>query len=455
MDTWFNHLRYGLLNSQLDEAAVPMPRLGELLESISSGATPKLSDSSLYAESGIKFLRILNVVDGEILDKELKYITDDVHEGQLKRSQLAEDDVLMTITGRVGSSAVVGDEHLPANINQHLVRMRIDTELCRPEFLSEWLNTGIGLELSNRFISGGTRAALDYDAIRKIRVPLPSSLEIQDTLLSVMDAARAERYAKLAEAEDLLVGIGDFVLDALEITPLAAKDSRQVYAVQSGDMDTLSLSPQFYAPELRQFLNELRNSPSVSKPISAYVEINPRANTSGISDDDIVGFIPMESVADRATGEYTAVPRPLTEVRKGFTPFRNGDILWAKITPCMQNGKICMVNALPNGMGYGSTEFHVIRVRSKDMSTEFVKEFLSQVTLRRLATFAFTGTAGQQRIPSDFLGSLPFPALSLEQQDEIVVSIKSVREEARRLRSEAEAGWEEAKRWFERQLLAE
>ena len=125
LDTWFNHPRYELLNSRLDEADVSTPSLGALLKSISSGATPRRSDSSLYAESGIRFLRILNVEDGEVLDRDLKYITDEVHQGQLNRSQLADDDVLMTITGRVGSAAVVRDYHLPANINQHLVRMRM------------------------------------------------------------------------------------------------------------------------------------------------------------------------------------------------------------------------------------------------------------------------------------------------------------------------------------------
>ena len=454
LDFWFNHPRYEILNSQLDKAAVPTPRLGGFLLSISSGATPKRSDSSLYAESGTRFLRILNVEDGEILDRELKYITDYVHEGQLKRSQLSEDDVLMTITGRVGSAAVVRDEHLPANINQHLVRMRIDKELCRPEFLAEWLNCPAGLELSNRFVSGGTRAALDYDAIRKIRVALPGSFEVQDRLLDAMNAARAERKAKLAEADALLGGIDDFVLDTLGITPLA-RDHRQVFSVKARDMNTLSLSPQFYAPELQQFLNKLRNNPSVSKPLSSYVEINPKANTLGLADSDLVGFLPMESLSDRATGEYTAAHRPLEEVRKGFTPFRDGDILWSKITPCMQNGKICVVDELPNGVGYGSTEFHVLRVKSKDVSTEFVKEFLSQATLRRLATFTFTGTAGQQRVPAGFMGDMPFPALPMQQQKEIVASIKSAREKSRRLRAEAEERWEEAKRWFEDQLLGE
>ena len=84
------------------------------------------------------------------------------------------------------------------------------------EFLSDWLNCPAGLELSNRYVSGGTRAALDYGAIRSLRAPLPP-LETQDALVAAMDAARAERRAKLAEANALLVRIDDFLLDALGV----------------------------------------------------------------------------------------------------------------------------------------------------------------------------------------------------------------------------------------------
>ena len=223
-----------MLNARLDAAPVPTPALGGLLESIAGVATPSRSDDSLYADDGVRFFRILNVDDGEIVNRDLKYVTDAVHNGLLERSQLATGDVLMTITGRVGSAAMVGEEHLPANINQHIARLRIDRRRCRPEFLSEWLNCPAGLELSNRYVSGGTRAALDYGAIRSLRVPLPT-LTTQDTSVDAMDAARAERNAKLAEADALLAGIDDFLLDALGIAP-PVEDTRRVFAVRRGDM---------------------------------------------------------------------------------------------------------------------------------------------------------------------------------------------------------------------------
>ena len=270
MDTWFNHPRYVLLNSRLDEAGVAAPELGELLVSISSGATPKRSDASLYAESGIRFLRILNVEDGEILEDDLKFITDEVHTGQLKRSQLDDDDILMTITGRVGSAAVVRDYHLPANINQHLVRMRIDQSRCRPEFLSEWLNSPAGLELSNRYVSGGTRAALDYEAIRKIRVPLPYSLQAQDGLLSTMDVARAERNAKLAEAEALLAGTDDFVLDALGINPNVRQ--RPVFAVSAADVYNSRFDSDFHSLRFKTIREGIERGLYASKSVGEICE---------------------------------------------------------------------------------------------------------------------------------------------------------------------------------------
>ncbi len=156
LDASFNHPRYEAINARLDAAPVPTPELNEFLESIAGGATPSRSNAALYTDSGVKFLRILNVVDGEILDRDMKFIVEGVHTGALNRSQLASDDVLMTITGRVGSAAVVGDSDLPGNINQHIARLRVDKTLCKAAFLSEWLNCPAGLDLSSRLMKNAS-----------------------------------------------------------------------------------------------------------------------------------------------------------------------------------------------------------------------------------------------------------------------------------------------------------
>src|SRR5690606_30955161 len=150
------------------------------------------------------------------------------------------------------------------------------------------------------------------------------------------------------------------------------------------------------------FLKRLSGNPAATKPLSAYVDINPQVDVSGLSTCSLVSFVPMEAVDDGATGRVRLQSRPLAEVKKGYTPFAEGDILWAKITPCMQNGKSCIARGLQNSIGFGSTEFHVFRVRDSEVSAKFVWEFLSQESLRRVATFAFTGSAGHQRVPDTF-----------------------------------------------------
>ena len=256
------------------------------------------------------------------------------------------------------------------------------------------------------------------------------------------------------EADALLAGLDDFLLDALGIEP-PDEDPGRVFAIKRSEVNNTTLGSSFYFPALQHFLNQLRNNSTVTKPLSAYVDVNPPTHVSNLDDDALVGFIPMQAVSDGATGDYTIAAKPFIEVRKGYTPFTSGDILWAKITPSMRNGKSCIVDGLPNGVGFGSTEFHVLRARSPGISKEFVKEFVSQATLRRVATYAFTGSAGQQRVPAAFLENLPFPELPEARQNEIVASVKATRERAAKLRSEAEASWQAAKRWFEEQLLGQ
>ena len=81
------------------------------------------TNQDLYTDVGIHFLRIMNIAPFEIKLDDVKFITQEVHDGLLGRSKLQINDVLMTITGRVGTAAVVTPEVLPANINQHIVRI--------------------------------------------------------------------------------------------------------------------------------------------------------------------------------------------------------------------------------------------------------------------------------------------------------------------------------------------
>jgi type I restriction enzyme S subunit len=147
-------------------------------------------------------------------------------------------------------------------------------------------------------------------------------------------------------------------------------------------------------------------------------EINPRKSVD-LGMTDLVTFVPMAAV-DEVSGTITqAVDRPLKEVRSGFTQFRKDDVIVAKITPSMQNGKAAIANELTNGAGFGSTEFHVIRSKGAILPA-FVWRFVRQQTFREDAQKVMSGAVGQLRVPADFLKNYPLALPPLGEQKRIV-----------------------------------
>ena len=92
-------------------------------------------------------------------------------------------------------------------------------------------------------------------------------------------------------------------------------------------------------------------------------EINPSLGKREIAEDTDVSFVPMQAVEAETGRIDVSRTRKFSEVKKGYTSFAEGDVLFAKITPCMENGKMAVVPSLQNGLGFGSTEFHVLRAR--------------------------------------------------------------------------------------------
>jgi type I restriction enzyme S subunit len=144
-----------------------------------------------------------------------------------------------------------------------------------------------------------------------------------------------------------------------------------------------------------------------------FAEVNPPRQQISLAPTDLVSFIPMKAV-DESMGTISQPEiRQLFEVFKGYTFFMEGDVIFARITPCMQNGKAALARNLVNGIGFGSTEFHVIRPRPKLLG-EWIHTLMRQKAFRDDAAAHFKGTAGQQRVPQSFLERkvIPVPPLS-------------------------------------------
>lgn len=166
-------------------------------------------------------------------------------------------------------------------------------------------------------------------------------------------------------------------------------------------------------------------------------EVNPRSREwANLPPNTPVGFVPMAAVSEETAAIVKIETRPLEAVRKGFTPFRDNDVLLAKITPCMENGKAALARGLPNGIGFGSTEFHVLRARD-GVLPEFLYFFIRQPSFRAEAKTRFRGAAGQQRVPEDFLTTYSFPLPAPKEQRRIVELLEQA-DGLRRQRAEAD-----------------
>ena len=152
-------------------------------------------------------------------------------------------------------------------------------------------------------------------------------------------------------------------------------------------------------------------------------ELNPRIDKQSIDNDLEVTFLPMKNVEELSGKIDLSETKRFSELkRKSYTPFRDGDILFAKVTPCMENGKIAIAHDLKNGIGFGSTEFHVIRL-SEEQSKQFFFFYFLQQKFRQEANRAMTGAVGLLRVPTDYMRKVPILLPPLSEQHYIAAKI--------------------------------
>lgn len=159
--------------------------------------------------------------------------------------------------------------------------------------------------------------------------------------------------------------------------------------------------------------------------ISEIAEINPKLEKAYIPDDLEVSFVPMTAVEAETGHIELSAARRFGEVKRGYTRFQEHDVLFAKITPCMENGKIAIVPALQNGLGFGSTEFHVLRPRT-GILTSYLYYYLSTRHFRNAAEANMTGAVGQRRVPASYLSTQTIPIPPTTEQQRIVQRLETL-----------------------------
>lgn len=161
------------------------------------------------------------------------------------------------------------------------------------------------------------------------------------------------------------------------------------------------------------------------KKFNDVININPRKEQ--LEDDNAeVSFLAMADVSNGGRVINKQIKK-YGEVKKGFTGFKTNDVLLAKITPCFENGKRALVKNLRNEVGFGSTEFHVLR-GNKDLTSEYIYYYISTHDFKSKAEMNMTGSAGQRRVPTDFIKNFKLPVPPLKEQKKIASILSLVDE---------------------------
>ncbi len=186
--------------------------------------------------------------------------------------------------------------------------------------------------------------------------------------------------------------------------------------IESKKVELSTLDDLIQARFIEMFGNPLDKS-LAKKYFVECVEFNPKKSEVKDLMNEKVSFVPMECVG--ADGSFAIKEDGvIKDYYKGYTYFRDGDVLLAKITPCFENGKVAIAKNCTNGIGFGTTEFHVSRPIAGVSNSYWIKYMLKNENVHRLATINMTGSAGQKRIQTPFFEKLKIylPPIELQNQ---------------------------------------
>ncbi len=162
------------------------------------------------------------------------------------------------------------------------------------------------------------------------------------------------------------------------------------------------------------------------KRLGECCEINPKkGNDPRLRSGIEVSFVPMPAVSENGSIDPSEI-RKYDDVKSGFTYFAENDVLMAKITPCMENGKGAVAAGLTNGIGFGSTEFHVLRPIDNRSNPYWIYVLTSIKAFREDAAANMTGSAGQRRVPASFLDTFKVSLPPIEMQERFAAFVKQI-----------------------------
>lgn len=370
------------------------------------------------------------------------------------KHELQKNDILFARTGAtVGKTYFYDGSIGKAIFAGYCIRFRFDENKVMPKFVYWYTKTDTFLSWVNGIQRPSGQPNINKEEYKLYKILVPSRSK-QEQLSSYMDIALAKHNKMLYQADRLLSACKDSVFSFLNLYFREYKPA--LYSVNKlEDIRELGIYCNPHSDYLNDVFSKLRANNFFAGHLEDFVEINPKTSRAGLQDKSDVSFVPMTAVTEK-TNQVVYELKPYSEVKTGFTIFKKNDLLWAKITPCMQNGKSFVASDMPTDIGFGSTEFHVLRAKNpKRVYMPYLWVIFSNEHILEAAQGMFGGSAGQQRVPDTFLKKFPIVLPPYEVQVKLADQVFEALEKAKKLRAKAEYDWQNARKQFEKELLGE
>ena len=347
--------------------------------------------------NGIYLLTSKNITSGHLDYKNAYSISKEDFEKINKRSLVEKYDILFSMIGTVGESCIVDTDYINFAIkNVGLFKLNGD------KIKAKWLNYFFKTANANLYIKqnlkGGNQKYIALNILRKFPIPVPPTLGEQQEIVDVLDAAS-------------------------EIIRL------RTACIESAQ----SLIPALFQEMFGDINNNIHSLP-ISE-IKSCVEINPTKIV--MNDNDDVTFLGMKDVTENGQIDLSTIKK-YEEVKKGFTSFKNGDVLLAKITPCFENGKAAIAKNLVNNTGFGSTEFYVLRPNQNKILPEYLYSIVKSSRFSEIGRSNMKGAAGQKRLIKDFVSNYKFLLPDIPQQKLYAAKVQEIEEYIKSQQAELE-----------------
>ena len=393
--------------------------LGELCSFLSRGKSPKYSEERKYPV----FAQKCNLYDGDISLEKARFLDPNTLSKWSDEYKLRDGDVLINSTGtgtvgrtRLFHSDVLGDYPFVVP-DSHVSVVRTLDEIDS-KFVLAFLSSDYGQTFLEDNLAGSTnQKELYIGVIENMQIPLPpkeeqcrisSEIEKWANQIIVLDIDKGELKRTIGLVKSK-------ILDLAIHGKLVPQDQNDEPAIEL----LKRINPKFEPCDNAHYENVPSNW--VVCKVKDVFRINPKTK----ADDDMeAGFVPMSNIQDSYNNNFSYELRAWGNIKKGYTHFENGDIVVAKISPCLENRKSAIMAGLPNGIGAGTTELNVFR--SDYVHPLYGLFFFKSDYFISQCVGTFNGVVGQQRVSTKTIEDIALPLPPRSEQERIINKVNDL-----------------------------